>query len=345
MSLRARLTLLYAVLFLFAGAGLLALSYGLLADHLPQPASKITGRDAARLNALCKLKTQSSSPTLNKQCAARLVRAERLGSQNQRNQTLNTMLDVALVGLGVATLLSGALGWVISGRVIRPMEAATASRRRFIANAAHELRTPLSAMRTALDVTLSKQPEPTHGQLSEAADSVSRSVDQATAIVEALLTLSAAEVSLRGRTEVDLAPAAEDALEAVAAEITRRGLEIDADTQPALTVGDRVLIERLVGNLLENAVRHNTEGGAIELRTCERDGAAELVVINTGPELDPELVPTLFEPFARGERTGAAGGVGLGLSIAQAIADRHGAAIHASARDGGGLEVRVVFPG
>lgn len=344
MSLRARLTVLYAVIFLVAGSGLLALSYGLLADRLPKPSTQVKNLDQARLDSLCKQKLRTTSLALTKECTRRLLSAAKIGSQNQRDATLGTMLDVALVGLGAATLLAGGLGWVISGRVIRPTEAAAASRKRFIANAAHELRTPLSAMRTALDVTLSKQPAPTEGQLLATAESVSRAVDQATATVEALLTLSSAEVSPRVRTTVDLAPAAEDALDAAAAEIARRHLSVDADTQPALTSGDRVLIERLVGNLLDNAVRHNLDGGEIELRTHQVDGTAELLVRNTGPQLDADQIPTLFEPFARGERTGNVEGVGLGLSIAQAIANAHGASIDAQPRRGGGLEVRVSFP-
>lgn len=343
MSLRARLTVLYAVLFLIAGSALLALSYGLLAERLPKPTNPIKSLGAARLDALCKQKTRSTDKALDEQCAHRLETAALLGSQNQRAQTLNTMLDVALIGLGAATLLSGALGWVISGRVLRPTEAALASRKRFIANAAHELRTPLSSIRTALDVTLSKQPEPTQHQLIEAADSVSRSVDQASAIIEALLTLSSAEISPRARTEVDLAPLAEDSLEALEPEIRSRQLLVSSDTQPALTSGDRVLIARLVSNLLGNAVRHNVPGGEIELRTFERDGVAELVVTNSGPGIDAEKVSTLFEPFTRGERTTAVDGVGLGLSIAQAIATAHGARIRADANPAGGLEVHVLF--
>jgi signal transduction histidine kinase len=343
MSLRARLTVLYAVLFLIAGSGLLALSYGLLADRLPQPTNPIKELGAARIDALCKQKTGSSKATVTKQCTHQLLAAAKISSQNQREKTLSTMLDVALIGLGAATLFSGALGWLISGRVIRPTEAAAASRKRFIANAAHELRTPLSSMRTALDVTLSKQPTPTHGQLIDAAQSVSRSVDQASAIIEALLTLSSAELPPRAPTPVDLAPAAEDALDSAAAEISSRHLSVESDTQPALTSGDRVLIERLVDNLVHNAVRHNIDHGVITLRTFERDGAAELIVGNTGPELTADHIPTLFEPFARGERTNSVDGVGLGLSIARAIAVAHGATIQASARDGGGLEVRVTF--
>lgn len=343
MSLRARLTVLYAVLFLIAGSAVLALSYGLLAARLPKPTNPIKSLGAARLDALCKQKTRSTDTALNQQCAHRLETAARLGSQNQRDATLNTMLDVALIGLGAATVLSGALGWIISGRVLRPTEAALASRKRFIANAAHELRTPLSSMRTALDVTLSKQPEPTQPQLLDAAHSVSRSVDQASAIIDALLTLSSAEISPRVRTEVDLAPLAEDALDALAPQIRSRQLQVSSDTQPALTSGDRVLIARLVGNVVGNAVRHNVMGGEIMVRTGERDGVAELLVTNSGPGIDAETVSMLFEPFARGERTNAVDGVGLGLSIARAIAVAHGATIRAGSNPAGGLDVHVGF--
>jgi signal transduction histidine kinase len=343
MTLRARLTVLYAVLFLIAGSALLALSYGLLAERLPKPTNPIKSLGAARLDALCKEKTRSTDKALDEQCAHRLEAAARLGSQNQRHQTLNTMLDVALLGLGAATLLSGALGWVISGRVLRPTEAALASRKRFIANAAHELRTPLSSIRTAVDVTLAKRPEPTQDQLLDTAHSVSRAVDQASAIVEALLTLSSAEISPRVRTEVDLAPLAEDSLEVLEPEIRSRQLQVSSETQPAVTSGDRVLIARLIGNLLGNAVRHNIPGGEIKVRTSERDGVAELFVTNSGPRVDAETVPTLFEPFTRGERTSAVDGVGLGLSIAQAVATAHGATIRAQANPAGGLEVHVLF--
>jgi signal transduction histidine kinase len=344
MSLRARLTLVYAVLFLVAGSALLALSYGLLADHLPKPVNPIKDLGSARLFALCKEKTGSSNQQLIDQCRRRFTSEATASSKNQHDETLNTMLEVALIGLGAATLGAAALGWVVSGRVLGPMEAAALSRKRFIANAAHELRTPLSAMRTALDVTLSKQPAPTPTQLYTTAVGVSRSVDQASAIIEALLTLAAAEVVPRERAPVDLAPLAEDALDANSAVIARRRLALTADTRAALTSGDRVLIERLVGNLVENAVRHNVDDGELSLSTYERDGMAELLLSNSGPLLDPERVRTLFEPFARGERTGAIDGVGLGLSIAEAVAQAHNATIVAQARAGGGLEVRVSFP-
>jgi signal transduction histidine kinase len=350
---RTRLAILYAVLFLIAGSALLALTYGLLANRLPHSSSKFISHDQAA--AFCRRKTEGSFPSpkepqsghvpasLLAKCTQSVVEAARLGSQAQRDQTLNTMLEVALIGLAIATVASGALGWIVSGRVLRPTEQALASRQRFLANASHELRTPLSAMRTALDVTLSK-PAATPEQLRSMGTRVSRSVDQASATVDALLTLTSAEASVRQRGPVDLGTASEDALDAAAAEIASRELHVETSLEPAQILGDRVLIERLVGNLVDNAVRHNVLGGAVELRTLAHNGTAELTISNTGPVLDPALIPTLFEPFSRAERVRSTDGVGLGLSIVQAIAISHGATITALANPGGGLEVSVSFP-
>ncbi len=214
---RARLAILYAMLFLVAGSALLALTYGLLADRLPRSSIKFNRERAA---ALCRRKAESNSPlakppgsksvnaaaSLTDKCVGSVAEAARLGSQNQRDLTLNTMLEVALIGLAVSTVASGALGWIVSGRVLRPTEEALASRQRFIANASHEPRTPLSAMRTALDVTLSK-PAATSDQLRSMAERVSRSVDQASATVDALLTLTSAEATVKARAPVDLGTA------------------------------------------------------------------------------------------------------------------------------------------
>jgi signal transduction histidine kinase len=176
------------------------------------------------------------------------------------------------------------------------------------------------------------------------AERVSRSVDQASATVDALLTLTSAEAA-RPRGPVDLGTASEDALDGAAPEITARDLRVDTSLKPAEVVGDRVLIDRLVGNLVDNAVRHNVVGGSIALRTSHRNGTAELTISNTGPMLEASLIPTLFDPFSRAERVHSTEGVGLGLSIVQAIAASHGATVTARANPEGGLEVSVVFPG
>ena len=121
---------------------------------------------------------------------------------------------------------------------------------------------------------------------------------------------------------------------------------MDAVTRPALLLGDKLLTERLVANLVGNAVRHNVVGGTVEISTAARDGRAVLTVANTGPAIPPEAVGRLFQPFWQldGRRVHHDNGHGLGLSIVDAIATAHGAALTAHAGTGGGLSVEVTFP-
>jgi signal transduction histidine kinase len=228
--------------------------------------------------------------------------------------------------------------------MLEKLDAAFTSQKRFVANAAHELRTPLTVMRTAVEVTLSK-PKRTPAQLEEMAERVKRSVERAEATIEALLTLASSEVGAETSEPLDLATAAEDALDSARAQIDQRNITVEAGLAPAPTRGDRVLLERMVANLVENAVRHNHPGGSVWVSTGRRNDVSVFTVSNTGPAVAAEQIPTLFEPFARAEeRVGFDGGVGLGLSIADAIARAHDAAISARQRPGGGLELTVTLP-
>ena len=228
--------------------------------------------------------------------------------------------------------------------MLERLDAAFTSQQRFVANAAHELRTPLTAMRTAIDVTLAK-PERTNRQLEEMAERVRRSVLRAEATIEALLTLATSELGATVVEGVDLATAAEDALDAARGEIDLHDIHVEASLEPAPTRGDRVLLERMVANLVENAVRHNHQGGSVWIRTGREDGSGVLEVANTGPAVAADQIPILFEPFARAEqRVNFDDGVGLGLSIADTIARAHGARISARARPEGGLELSVAVP-
>jgi signal transduction histidine kinase len=129
-------------------------------------------------------------------------------------------------------------------------------------------------------------------------------------------------------------------------EAERLNLTVTTKLAPAPVVGDPGLLERLAGNLVENAVRYNHLQGRLWVRTASDDQRSTLVVGNTGFEVEPADVPGLFEPFRRGgrERTGARGS-GLGLSIVRAVCDAHGGSVGAVALDGGGLEVTVTLPG
>jgi signal transduction histidine kinase len=228
--------------------------------------------------------------------------------------------------------------------MLERLDAAFTSQKRFVANAAHELRTPLTAMRTAIEVTLSR-PTRTPHDLEAMAARVKRSVERAEATVEALLTLATSEIGPAAHEAIDLATAAEDALDATHATTDQRKIKVDVALEPAVARGDRVLLERMIANLVDNAVRHNKPGGWIGIRTLERSDAAVFEIANTGPTIPAEIIPTLFEPFARAEqRLNHSDGVGLGLSIASAIARAHNATIAAHPRPGGGLEMSVTIP-
>jgi signal transduction histidine kinase len=231
------------------------------------------------------------------------------------------------------------------------LQAAFEAQRRFVANASHELRTPLSVLRTEVDVTLS-DPAADVEELRRMGAVVRDATRRADDLVAGLLLLARAEsgAELSERVPLDLADLVVPALAAVRADASARGLRVLLRTAPAPTYGDAVLVERVVGNLLENAVRHNVAGGWLEVCTgpASGDGAegAELRVASSGPEVAPDRVDELFEPFRRGpvERTGAARGAGLGLSIVRAVVRAHGGAVAARPVVGGGLSVTVRLP-
>jgi signal transduction histidine kinase len=228
------------------------------------------------------------------------------------------------------------------------LDAAFDSQRRFVANASHELRTPLSVIRTEVDVTLG-DPGASMAELRTMGEVVREASIRADRLVDALLVLARSDGQTRSglalREQVDLAALVPGAVAAVAAEASARGLAMSTETRPALVEGDPQLLERLVGNLVENAVRHNVDGGWVTVRTGTEPGAF-LSVLNTGPAVPAGEVEELFQPFRRGgtARTGSAGGAGLGLSIVRAVAAAHGGAVSAAPRAEGGLEVTVRLP-
>jgi signal transduction histidine kinase len=214
-----------------------------------------------------------------------------------------------------------------------------------VANASHELRTPLTAERTLLQVALD-DPGTTAAAWRSTAQEVLASSDEQACLIEALLTLATSESELDEREPVDLAPAVTAALAGLKPEAGPLGIHIDAVTEPAPLDGDPLLVERLVANLLTNAVRHNIPGGRVEVRTGVKDGEAVLSVANTGPLVPPAELDRLFQPFQRLDRRRAhyRDGHGLGLSIVRAIATAHDATIIAHPMPDGGLSVNATFP-
>jgi signal transduction histidine kinase len=225
--------------------------------------------------------------------------------------------------------------------MLERLDQAFAAQRRFVANASHELRTPLTVMRTAIDVALAK-PNRTTQQLEDMAARVRRSIDRAENMIEALLVLAISDQGATSSELLDLSAVAEDALELAAPGIVRLELSVQADLAPAEATGDQQLIERMVWNLVDNAVRHNEPGGWIRISTGRCPGGAVLRIANGGSVVPPDVVPTLSEPFRR-IRKEPDGGAGLGLSIAQSVAIAHGAQLDVRSQPEGGLSVSLIL--
>ena len=404
-TIRLRLTLTYSVLFLVAAAMLLAFTYvfvvrGLNTSALSKTGQPLNAAEESLRKACGKVMaaekthgvlTPFDRATIGK-CRQSFSSGVVAGAESQRTQAVHQLLLYSLIGLGIMGAASGAVGWLIAGRALRPvhaitgaarraseenlgerlalagppdelkeladtydamlarLDAAFASQRRFVANASHELRTPLTVMRTAIDVTLAK-PGRTPAQLEDMAAEVRGAVDRAEALIEALLTLARSDRGTAAVEPADLAVLAEDALDAAGAAIRTGSLHLETALRPAATQGDLVLLERLVANLVDNAVRHNTAGGWIQVATGTRDGQAYLTVTNGGPAIGEDVAPLLFEPFRRldgqqpGNRAGRVPGTGLGLSIVRSVATAHQGTVTACSRPAGGLDVSVLLPG
>ncbi len=225
------------------------------------------------------------------------------------------------------------------------LEAAFAAQRQFAANASHELRTPLAWQRTLVQVALA-DPDAGFESLRAACQRVLASGAHQERILEALLTLSRGQAGLDKREPFDLAALAGHVLAARQPGAQDRQLVIHTGLAPAPAAGDPRLAERLIANLADNALAHNTPGGYIEIVTGTRNSHAVLSVINTGPVIPAAAVDRLLQPFQRlgSDRTGHGEGLGLGLSIVQAITHAHGATLTIRPQPGGGLHAEVSFP-
>jgi signal transduction histidine kinase len=306
---RLQLTLLYAALLVGSTAALLGLSWWLMGDHLRRTL------DPATAEAL----------------------SDRLLAQ------------YAVATVGVA-LLAIALGWLLAGRALAPLDALLErlrglvdSQRRFVANASHELHSPLTVIRTEVEVTLA-DPDASQAELRRMGEVVLEATDRTEALLEGLLVLALSQRGVTRREPVDLAGLARRAATSVGAEADRQRVAVRLDARPAPVEGDPHLLERLVANLAENGVRHNEPGGFVELETCQRGGSAVLCVRNSGEPIAPAALERLAEPFQRLERSAERRGSGLGLSIVRSVAEAHGGQLQLRGRPEGGLEVEVAFP-
>ncbi len=228
--------------------------------------------------------------------------------------------------------------------MLNRLDLALASQRRFVANASHELRTPLTSMRTLIDVAMAK-PTRTTEQLEVLIGRVREAVDQSEALIDGLLTLARSDRGLTTHELVDLEAAAQDAIDQVATAARKSNIVIDADLSPGPTLGDRVLLERLAANLLDNAVRYNLTGGSVSVVTGTNNDASYITVTNTGPLIPKVAVASLFEPFTRLDGRASNGqGVGLGLSIVTSVVNAHHGDLLAEALPDGGMNISIRLP-
>jgi signal transduction histidine kinase len=225
------------------------------------------------------------------------------------------------------------------------LQAAFDGQRHFVANASHELRTPLAVIRTELDVTLADD-QADEAEFRRMANVVLDATDRAGQLVGSLLLLARTDgAGLVTGEPVDLAVLVARAWAAVRVEAEKRGIRAEFATAPAAAFGDSALLERVGGNLLENAVRHNVDGGWIDVATVAGPTWSTLRVRSSGGLLDPAIVPELFEPFRRaGVARTARSGAGLGLSIVRAAVQAHNGTVSAEPVVGGGLSVTVHLP-
>ncbi|WP_426520858.1 sensor histidine kinase [Diaminobutyricibacter sp. McL0618] len=383
LTARARLTILFAALFAFGGTILLLITYALVAQNVQVADINNPASDANFLKA-CANVGSSTAPVddnLKFKCATSVKLGAAAAANMQRRAMLDDLLLYAGITLVVTTLLAAFVGWLIAGRILKPvhrlteaarnasennlsqrldlsgphdelreladtfdamldrLEFAFVAQRRFIANASHELRTPLTVMRTTLDVVLAKR-SPTNAELVEMGEDVRAEVANADALITALLTLAQNDGTLPSAEPVDLGAVVEGVVErSDFGELTH-----EVQVQKAMVEGDRRLLERLVSNLVSNAIRYNVPDGDVRVELTASEGAVTLRVVNTGTTVAPDRVEEIFQPFTRLDERVGTEGFGLGLALVETIATAHRGSVGATALDEGGLEVVVRLP-
>ncbi|MFC0107806.1 sensor histidine kinase [Kibdelosporangium aridum] len=368
MTVRARIALLYGALFLVGGLVLVSAVYLLVRNDLTTQLSAAVTRV---------IPPEGPVTGATRGPSVHLGNTDEIAKISQET-VLAKLLVVSLLALALLVVLAAVAGWWISGRVLRPvhrmselarrlssdtlherialkgpqdelkeladtldgllsrLQAAFESRRRFIANASHELRTPLTVQRVAAQVGLSDVTAEQHVHAREQILTANRRSER---LIDGLLVLARSDLAMAQRKPVPLQDVVKSELAQHTRWATANDITVHTRLDDCFVQGDPVLLPQLVGNLVRNAIEHNTRPGEIEVST---DRAGRLRISNTGPIIAPEHLPALFEPFTRGdERTARGEGSGLGLSIVQSIVQAHEADLVVHARDGGGLDVEV----
>jgi signal transduction histidine kinase len=343
-TIRVRLAALYAALVVATTLLLLGISWWLMRRHLfrtlPGPAAHDLSTRLLTQYALALLGIVLVAGVVGWLVAGRVLAPVR-GMTATARRVSEERLDERIALSGPDDELRE-LGDTLDAMLDR-LQAAVDAQRRFVSNASHELRSPLTVIRTEADVTLS-DPDADVRQLRAMGEVVLEATDRTEVLLDGLLVLARTQRGLRPERPVDLATLVRRAAGYVAHEAAAGRVALRVTAGEARVLGDEPLLERLAANLAENAVRHNEPGGIAELQVGREDGEAVLRVRNTGPPIPPEAVARLAEPFERLDRAGRTPGTGLGLSIVRAVADAHGGRLVLSARSGGGLEAEVRLP-
>lgn len=384
LSARWRLTLWCTVLFFLAGAILLSLNYLLVDRSLTQNPDEIRIAVAHKLGISpnqVRTSEKGEIPDSDDRSVFRDVQSQ------IAHEHLERLLTESAIALGAMTIASLGLGWLIAGRVLRPvhrmtttakrlsesnlherialdgpndelkeladtfdamlsrLESAFESQRRFVADASHELRTPLAIIRAEVDVTLADPNAPPR-ELRAMAETVRDATERSEQLIDSLLVLARSDSASLNAEPTDLGALARSAAARLELDSRARTIDVEAVLEPAFVMGDRALLDRLVGNLVENAARHNVDHGWITINTRHAGAVVSISVANSGADLDPADVDALFDRFHRTDETRSSGapGFGLGLSIVAAVAHAHRARLRAVPLPDGGLTVTVEFP-
>jgi signal transduction histidine kinase len=381
-SARSRLTLLYTSLFTLGGAALVLITYLLVAHTLHSTTATTVPRSIQPALGKCVLAAQNGGgPGALNQCARLYANGVQAGASAQRSTTLTHLLAYSLLTLAGVTLLAAAAGWIVAGRILRPVHRLTAAARaateqnlsQRIAlqgprDELHELADTFDTMLERLDRAFTGQRQFIANASHElrtpltvmrtAMDVVlakpeptreellSMAADVRQAVDHCERLIGALLVLARN----DQARALTDPLDlATVAEdalegCTGNGITTITTLGEAPVTGDGVLLERLVNNLLDNAGRYNIAGGTVAISTTTDNGASLVRVVNTGRVVPPDQVGRLFLPFTRLDDRTRHDGFGLGLTLVSSIAAVHGGTVHATAVPTGGLDITVRLP-